>query len=451
MATSPCPNCGAPLAETPSLFGPGQRGLECSACKTTFSDGAVTQHLFESVAGIPIGDVKQAIDRASAKPIAGAVRACPTCSKPLARFTLKGIELDLCLECGTTAFDPGELWRLTGGKLGRAPEQPKQGVFEMLWDCEHCDTKNLLGRTNRYCPSCGAPQDPKRRRFPEPGQEVAANAEYDGADHHCPACSTANGAKAKHCRHCGSPMDGSGQVKRLADQVDGRTAPAPAAPAPPVAKKRSPLLFVLGGLATLFCGVCGVATFWTKPAKATVSGHTWERTIDIERFGPTSDSTWCDSLPSGAYDVSKSRKQRSTNKVPDGETCTTRNVDRGDGTFERKQECRPKYKEEPVYDDHCSFKVDRWAKHRSVKAEGTRADEPRWPALTGLKAGSVVGSEREGARREVFTVELKGPKGERWSCDVGQGSWSSLQPGSSHDVQVRVLTGGVDCSTLGGK
>lgn len=427
------------------MFGVGRPGLACGACKTTYAEWAVTQGLFE-VAGIPLGDVKAAAE--SASPAQGSARQCPSCGQPQARFRLKGIELDLCQACGTCAFDPGELWRLTGGKLGAAPVAAKQGVFEMLWDCEHCDTRDLLGKTNRYCPSCGAPQDPKRRRFPEPGQEVTANTEYDGVDAVCPACSTANGAKAKHCRHCGSPMDGSGQVKRLADQVEGRTVePSPPAvtPAPP---KKARWPWVVGAAAVMLCGVCGVGAFWTKPSKATVAGHRWQRVIDIERFGPESASDWCDALPSGAYDVSRSKKQRSTNKVPDGETCKTRNVDRGDGTFERKQECTPKYKEEPVYDDHCRYTVDRWKKAREVEASGSLAQSPAWPQASGLRGGTGVGSERAGSRRETYTVSFRGPKGEAWTCDFDEGRWKGLSEGATLDVKVRVMGGGLDCASV---
>lgn len=446
MASTTCPNCGAALAEKPTLFGPGKPGLHCGSCQTSFADGATAQGLF-ALAGIPLGDVKTAVDRGAPKST-GAVRTCPTCGKALARFVLKGIELDLCVDCGTTAFDPGELHRLTGGKLGAAPSAPKQGVFEMLWDCEHCDTKNLLGKTNRYCPVCGAPQDPKRRRFPAPGEETAANTTYDGTDKACPACATPNGAKAIHCRHCGSPMDGAGNVKQLADQLDGQSvdAAAKAATPPPAKKKLWP--WIAGAAVTLLCGVCGVGAMWTKSSKATVNGHTWARSIDIERFGPVSDSAWCDSMPSGAYDVSRSKKQRSTNKVPDGETCSTRNIDRGDGTFERKQECKPKYREEPVYDTHCDFKVDRWAKNRAVNAKGSLGDAPTWPSVSNLRGGSSVGSEREGPRHETYTVSFGGPKGESWTCDFSESQWQSLREGSTHDVKVRVMTGGLDCGSV---
>ena len=32
-----------------------------------------------------------------------------------------------------------------------------EGFFEMLWDCDHCGQQGLLGKTQRHCPECGAP------------------------------------------------------------------------------------------------------------------------------------------------------------------------------------------------------------------------------------------------------------------------------------------------------
>ena len=94
------------------------------------------------------------------------------------------------------------------------------GIFEMLWDCGFCDTKQLLGKTNRYCPSCGAPQDETKRYFPPPGKEkeVVANTTFDGVDVKCPACGTPNGAKANNCKHCGSPLNEAAAVKQLAER-----------------------------------------------------------------------------------------------------------------------------------------------------------------------------------------------------------------------------------------
>ena len=58
-----------------------------------------------------------------------------------------------------------------------------EGHFEMLWDCEHCGTKGLLGLSQRYCAECGAPQNPDKRYFPKEGEaKIVDGHRYDGAD-----------------------------------------------------------------------------------------------------------------------------------------------------------------------------------------------------------------------------------------------------------------------------
>jgi len=53
----------------------------------------------------------------------------------------------------------------------------------MLWDCEFCGTKKLLGKTHRFCPNCGAQQDPKARYFPSDEEKVAVKDHvYVGVD-----------------------------------------------------------------------------------------------------------------------------------------------------------------------------------------------------------------------------------------------------------------------------
>ena len=39
-------------------------------------------------------------------------------------------------------------------------------TYEMMWDCGFCGSSKLLGKTHRYCPGCGAAQDPSTRYFP---------------------------------------------------------------------------------------------------------------------------------------------------------------------------------------------------------------------------------------------------------------------------------------------
>jgi hypothetical protein len=189
--------------------------------------------------------------------------------------------------------------------------------------------------------------------------------------------------------------------------------------------------------------------FWTKDVGVTVTSHSWERTIDIERMTAVNESAWCDSMPSGAYSVSRSREQRSTREIPDGQTCTTRDVDRGDGTFERKQECRTKYRSEPVYDDRCHFTIDRWKVARTARAAGQGVQPaPNWPPVGQLRLGSSLGSEREGSRNEKYTLSLLGDDKETYTCSLASAKWNAVADGHKKVIPIGVITKSPECDKL---
>jgi Zn-finger nucleic acid-binding protein len=347
VSPTPCPKDAAPLTEKANLLGPGHSGLVCPKCAGVQVPWSEAQKFFERL-GLSLADLQSAVKQARPRPGQQTPPECTAChAGPMKPFTVKGVELDLCEACGSTWFDRGELQRISKGKLGQelaqapvaAPDERVEtvGVFQMFWDCAFCGTTALLGQKHLCCPSCGAQQDAARRYFPPPGQEVAANTQFDGADRLCPACQTPNGAAAKFCRSCGSPLEGSQEAARVADRVA-----QPPRPTTPQSKRTPVWVWVIGVLLVLSCVTCGVAMTWTRSSTATVTGHTWKREVDVEQLAAASDSAWCDSVPSGAYDVSRHREQRSTKKVADGEECGTRDVDRGNGTFERRRECHPK-------------------------------------------------------------------------------------------------------------
>lgn len=59
---------------------------------------------------------------------------------------------------------------LLSGAMGQEREESR-GYFEMLWDCDHCDARGLLAKSQRHCANCGAPQNPDKRYFPREGEE----------------------------------------------------------------------------------------------------------------------------------------------------------------------------------------------------------------------------------------------------------------------------------------
>ncbi|MCC7075096.1 MAG: zinc ribbon domain-containing protein [Deltaproteobacteria bacterium] len=321
-------------------------------------------------------------------------------------------------------------------------------TYEMLWDCSSCGTKKLLGKSHRRCPHCGAPQDPTTRYFPPAGEEVAVEGHvYVGVDWRCAGCETPNSRAADFCVNCGNPREGNAAVTRVDDAPTPR-APAARAGAPASSGRwKGWLLFggVLGGVVLV---ALLIATFWTRDTAVTIAAHRWTRSIDIEEMAARSDSAWCSSMPGDAYSVRRSREVRSHRDVPDGQECHTVRNDNGDGTFSTSQECSTRYRSEPVYDDKCYFTVNRWGHARTATAEGTGvAPPPTWPAVRLTRTGSCLGCEREGARRELLTLKLDGPKRD-WDCEVDAARWQRLSDGASARVKVRVVTGGAVCSSL---
>ena len=154
-------------------------------------------------------------------------------------------------------------------------------------------------------------------------------------------------------------------------------------------------------------------------------------------------------MPSGAYSVSRTREQRSTKKIPNGEDCSTRDVDRGDGTFERREECRTRYREEPVYDSRCHFTIDRWRVSRTPRASGVGTQPPPfWPQVKLSQTGTSLGAEREGARHEKYTLALKGEDGESYSCDLPEARWGAIADGHKKVIPIGVITGAAECDEL---
>lgn len=356
-------------------------------------------------------------------------------------------------------------------------QERELGTFEMLWDCPACGTPKLLGIQHRHCPACGSPQDPTRRYYPSEEDKVAVEGHvYQGADRVCPACSTPNAAAAQFCVGCGSPLGadarqamGRGEHQVAAGQAFAgetakdaigdararrdaqvRTELGKASPARPGMSRGLKIGLIVGGIALVLAVLVYVLFFWKREATMEVEGHAWARTIEVEVFDTVHDSAWCDELPTGARNVSKSREQRGTKKVEDGQECVKKRKDNRDGTFKEVEECHPKYRDEPVYDQRCRFDVDRWAVRRTEEAKGQgKSPAPAWPAVRLAKTGSCKGCEREGAKKELYVLRLLDrSKGEGHECEVDGATWQQAEPGSQWMVEVKVVGGGLDCDTL---
>ena len=325
--------------------------------------------------------------------------------------------------------------------MGQEREE-SQGFFEMLWDCDHCDARGLYGKSQRYCASCGAPQNPDKRYFPKEGQERRVDGHlYEGADRTCPACSTPQSARARNCTHCGSVLDGSAEVRGVADAAAAQRT----APARPRRARRRIWPFVLGVLV-----IFGFGIWWrcvrSQEAEVVVAAHRWTRAIAIEEFNERTEEAWRNEVPYEASFPICHERQRGTHQVEDGEDCHTERRDKKDGTFEQVKKCKPKYRSEPVMDSWCRFTARRWKAVDELKATGSGlSPAPAWPAnAPPADTPAQLGARRQGKRTETLTLEFR----DHGTCDVPDAAWRKYTDGQKLKVEVRASSGDVVCSSL---
>ena len=360
-------------------------------------------------------------------------------------------------------------------------KQRELGTYQMLWDCEYCGTTKLLALDHRHCPGCGTPQDPDRRYFPGDEDKVAVeDHQFVGADWQCASCDSPNATGADFCVNCGAGKEGGQAVGRRADRAaaegaafeqdtvkqatqeakarrhadreaeqaeyEARRAAAGGRPAKGQGGGKGKILLMIG-LAAVVLVI--LLLFWKKSATVTVSGHTWTRAVDIERFQANEASAWCDEMPRAAYSVTQRREKRGTERVEDGETCQTVQQDQGDGTFKEIEECSPTYRDVDVFDQKCYFRIDSWTVIRTETASGASlAETPHWPDPRLARTGLGLGAEREGQRSETYTVSFRHDDGETDTCTFDEARWRSFTVGQQLDVKVGGLTGGLACGSL---
>ncbi len=347
------------------------------------------------------------------------------------------------------------------------------GTYQMLWDCQYCGTTGLLGLTHRFCPNCGAAQNPDSRYYPAEDAMVAVeNHEYVGADLICPSCDALNSGKAEFCGNCGAPLTAAARAKTLEAQTRAEGEKFASSGSRDVVKekfeaemtrvgvrkpggaaaRRTPawLPIALIVLAVVICGGIVAALLATRDTSVTLIGHSWTREIRIEEYAAVSDSAWCDSVPAGAYSISRRQEVRSHRQVPDGEECSTVRVDNGDGTFRMEQRCRTRYRSEPVYDDKCYFTINRWTYRRVATAGGQRLEEPYWPQPALACANQVrLGCEREAGRSEQYTLIFRAPEdGKTYECPVAYDVWRGAALDSRWNLEVGAVLGDARCDSL---
>jgi hypothetical protein len=103
-----------------------------------------------------------------------------------------------------------------------------------------------------------------------------------------------------------------------------------------------------------------------------------------------------------------------------------------------------------VFDNQCSYRINRWQRVRTEQLTGDARQTPAWPApalVNSPGAGNTLGAERLGPRHEAYRVTLQSNQGKSWACEVDAATWSNLAEQQHITLKVRG-TGGADCSSL---
>jgi hypothetical protein len=313
-----------------------------------------------------------------------------------------------------------------------------QGFFEMLWDCEFCETKALLAKSQRHCAECGGKQNPDKRYFPKEGEAKRVDGhKYEGADKHCPNCEAPMGKLAHNCTNCGAPQDGAKEVRGVVT----------AAP-PPKKQPRWWIPVIIGVLVIL--GIVFLVRWCnrTEEKQVTIAAHRWERSIGIEKYDLFDREAWDDDVPRGGNVKHCRKKQRSTKKIEDGEDCKDQKVDKKDGTFEVVRKCTKKYRSEPVDDDWCTYSIRDWKEVDRVTTKGSGIT-PAWPTerLPAETYSEVLGATRRGSKKQTYFLDMTGLE-QAQTCDVSEAIWKKYTDNQKVKVQVRSRNGEVECDSL---
>ena len=314
------------------------------------------------------------------------------------------------------------------------------GFYEMLWDCEFCESKGLLANKQRHCPECGGKQNADKRYFPKEGEEARIDGhKYEGSDKLCPNCQAPQSNLAHNCTNCGAAQDGAGEVKGVA---------APVAPVAPAKKSRWWIWLIV--VAVVIVGIVLLVKQCnrTESKTITVAAHRWEFSIGVEQYDNHDKQDWEDHIPSGVIATRCETKERSKREVPDGEDCKVEKVDRKDGTFEKVKKCKPKFKSEPVDGKWCTFTAREWHEVDRVKTAGSGVT-PTWPTqgLPPEQYVEVLGAKRRGTKKQTFFLDMSGVDPKQ-TCDVTEAVWKKYADNAKVQVEVRARTGEIVCDSL---
>lgn len=350
-----------------------------------------------------------------------------------------------CKQCGAPKDASVQVHATHSYSLADTPRSGDRDVqVDHDWECSVCGGVN--SQNLNTCAKCGAPRGTKPH-----SDDTAPTPEPEWK---CANCGAHNPESRQTCEQCGVKRGESGWQKY--NRESSGTQPVSETPQivqeiqnriptelPPWAKYAGIALAVV----LVLCGIWFLF-FRTEQHVLTVTGFSWERTVNIEKYTTVTESGW--SVPAGGRTISSREEIDRYDKVFDHYETETYNdpvtvndpdteyvcgkTDLGNGYFEDKYcekhnshiEYVPKtrqvakYRDVPHYATKYTYEIDKWVFSRTSRASG-QDHNARWPL------SDLAGNERQNGSTETYTVNLKDEKGKTYTYGCNNETWFAFR------------------------
>jgi hypothetical protein len=180
--------------------------------------------------------------------------------------------------------------------------------------------------------------------------------------------------------------------------------------------------------------ICALGAFFllrTTEATATVTGFSWERSIDIEAFKTVTEEG--PSVPANGRRLSSKNIQVEEQVQTGTRTYVCGQVDLGNGMFEDKECQEPvyetRYRTETVY----LYEIDKWVHERTERAAGTDR-KPYWPRA------NLDDDERESDKNERYILLAQDDSSDKtYEVKLDEETWKRYETGEKVLLKVNAL------------
>ena len=371
------------------------------------------------------------------------------------------------------------------------------------WDCIYCGQKKIEG-TRRDCPNCSNARGSEVKFYMDPNNIVYLDEEQakdkgKGADWLCPYCDKLNPVSATSCISCGAAKEESvsdyftkdikepvsthtynqsytyneedyneyeySTLEESKENIHSKNTDFEYSNEDKSDIKKKPTFYatinfnpealkIAGIILAIFLFITGmIFAFMPKTKNFTLTGHYWERNINIESYETVNESDWY--VPDGGRVQYTREEIKDYEPVLDHyETITkTRRVkvgshieyiDNGDGSFDEKTvddygdeeytEQEPVYKDEPIYATKYYYEIERWIPKRTVSTNGYDHN-PIWGEVV------LADNEREINRGSKYYVFGYYKQGKDKKIKVNEDMWEKLS--GKREYVVKANTTGI--------